>query len=81
MLFRILPRDSVTAALMRAATAPGYTDHSSAIVPVTKGAAALVPPSVYGLPSVPRLVTFSPGALSPCRPIEDPRFESPSGRR
>src|SRR6185369_10921814 len=80
MLFRVPAPESITAALMRAAPASGYSDQSSAIAPVTNGAAALVPPMVYGLPSVPRLVTFSPGALTPRRPMEQPRLESPSGR-
>ena len=69
----------VTARLTWAAVAPGNSDQSSAIAPVTKGAAALVPPNGCGLPFVPRLVTFSPGALSPRLPIELPKFDSLSG--
>lgn len=71
--------DCVTANLIWAAVALGDSDQSSAMAPVTKGAAALVPPDVCGLPFVPRLVTFSPGALNPLRPIELPRFDSRSG--
>src|SRR5271166_534031 len=62
------------------APASGNSDQSNAIVPVTKGAAALVPLKVRGLPFVPRLVIFCPGALSPPLPIESPRFDSPVGR-
>ena len=69
----------VTASLIRAALALGNCDHNKAIAPVTKGAAALVPPNVSGLPSVPRLVTFSPGAASPRLPMELPRFDSVVG--
>ncbi len=69
----------VTAIFTCAAVVLGNSDHSSAIAPVTKGAATLVPPNVCGLPFVPRLVMFSPGALSPRLPIELPRFDSLSG--
>jgi hypothetical protein len=69
----------VAAILIWAAVALGNSDQSSAMAPVTKGAAALVPPSVWDLPLVPRLVTFSPGALSPLLPRELPRFDSFSG--
>ena len=68
-----------TAALIWAALAPGNSDQSNAIVPVTKGAAALVPLNVLGSPFGPRLVMFSPGAPSPRLPIEPPRFDSASG--
>ena len=70
MVLRLGIPACVTASLIWAAVAPGNSDQSSAIAPVTKGAAALVPPNVCGLPFVPRLVTFSPGALSPRLPIE-----------
>lgn len=50
-------------------------DHRSAIVPVTNGAAALVPVKVNVSVSVPRLVTFSPGAHNPLRPTEGPRLD------
>ena len=49
------------------------------MAPVTKGAAALVPPEVTGFPSIPRLVTASPGAMSPRRAIELPRFDARNG--
>jgi hypothetical protein len=54
-------------------------DHMSAIVPVTNGAAALVPVKVKVFVSVPRLVTFWPGARNPLRPTEGPRLEIRSG--
>jgi len=76
MVFRLRVPACVTASLIWAALAPGNSDQSSAITPVTKGAAALVPPNICGLPFVPRLVMFSPGALSPRLPIEPPRFDS-----
>jgi hypothetical protein len=41
----------------------GNCDQTKAIAPVTKGAAALVPPNVSGSPSLPRLLICSPGAL------------------
>ena len=40
----------VTASLIWAALALGNSDHSNAMAPVTKGAAALVPPEVCGFP-------------------------------
>ena len=45
-------------------------DNNNVMVPVTNGAAALVPPNVGALPLTPRLVTPSPGALSPRLPYE-----------
>ena len=69
----------VMASLTCAAVALGNSDHNKAMAPVTKGAAALVPAKVPGLPSVPRLVMFSPGAASPRRPMELPRFDSAVG--
>jgi hypothetical protein len=63
-----------------AAPAAGNSDQSNAVVPVTNGAAALVPLKVRGFPLVPRLVIFCPGALSPLLPIESPRFDSLAGR-
>src|ERR1700704_1682038 len=51
----------VTASLICAADAAGNSEYSSAIAPVTNGAAALVPPNVRGLPSALRLVIPSPG--------------------
>jgi hypothetical protein len=65
----------VTANLTSAAVAVGNSDHNSAIAPVTNGVAALVPPKVSGLPSAPRLVMASPGALRPRLPIELPKFD------
>ena len=54
------------ASFIAAAEAFGNSDHSNAIAPVTKGAAALVPPKVNGLPSAPRLVILVAGcAQSP----------------
>src|SRR5215212_393954 len=68
-----------TADFTSAAGAAGKIDHNRAMAPVTKGAATLVPPAVYALPSDPRLVTPSPGAISPHFPIELPRFVNLSG--
>src|SRR6266481_6164783 len=68
-----------TANLRRLALAPGYSDHTNASAPVTKGAATLVPPEGVALPSVPRLVMPSPGALRPRRPMEFPKLDSLSG--
>ena len=65
----------VAASFISVAVAVGNSDHSNAIAPVTKGAAALVPPKVSVSPSAPRLVILSPGAPNPRRPIELPRFE------
>src|SRR5438874_521513 len=59
--------------------ASGNSDHKRAMVPVTNGAATLVPPEVTGLPLAARLVMFSPGARSPCLPIEFPKFDWCSG--
>src|SRR5215471_9096573 len=59
------PPAFVTAHLTSAAPAVGNSDHKSAIVPVTKGAAALVPPAVTEPDSGPRLVMPTPGALRP----------------
>ena len=70
----------VTASLTSAAVAAWNSDHKSAIVPVTKGAAALVPSSVTGSEPGPRLVMLTPGALRPRRPIEPLRFEWLAGR-
>jgi hypothetical protein len=64
-----------TAYLISVGVALGNADHKRAIVPVTKGAAALVPPNVSDWPSEPRLVISSPGALSPRLPAELARFE------
>jgi hypothetical protein len=66
----------VTASLICAALAPENSDHRSAIAPVTKGAATLVPPRMRGSPSTARLVMPAPRALRPRLPIEPPRFES-----
>ena len=66
----------VAANFTASTVAAGNSDHNSAIVPVTKGAAALVPPDVSDLPaSTPRLVMPSPGALKPRLPIEFPRLD------
>ena len=69
----------VTASLICAALAAGNSDHNSAIAPVTNGTATLVPPSVSGCPSAPKLVTPSPGALKPRLPIELPKFDASVG--
>ena len=66
----------VTEIFRSAAVALGNIDFNSANVPVTNGAATLVPLNVGGLPSVPTLVMRYPGALRPRRPIEFPKFES-----
>jgi hypothetical protein len=65
----------VKAIFNSAAVAFGNIDFNNAMAPVTNGAAALVPPNVGDLALVPRLVMPSPGALSPRRPIEFPKFE------
>ena len=70
----------VTASLIFAAVAVGNSDHKSAIVPVTKGTATLVPPSVSEDPAAPRLVMPAPGARKPRLPMELPRFDSFVGR-
>ena len=54
--------------------ATGNSDHNSAIAPVTKGAATLVPERVIGGPPAFKLVTASPGAARPRLPIEMPRL-------
>ena len=46
----------VAANFISVAVAVGNSDHNNAIAPVTKGAAALVPPRVSGLPLAPMLV-------------------------
>ena len=61
-------------------SACGNSDHKSAIVPVTKGAAALVPPDICCLPFVPRLMIPKPGAIKPRWPMERPRFDLEMGR-
>src|SRR6185312_15950123 len=66
--------------LIIVAEANGNSDHSNAMAPVTKGAAALVPPKVSNAPWAPRLVMFSPGALNPCLPMELPRLDWATGR-
>src|SRR5262245_34294742 len=65
----------VTARRISAGLASGKADHNKAMVPVTKGVAALVPPNVSGVPLTPRLVISSPGALRPRLPIEALRFD------
>ena len=75
MLFLRRRPDCVTASLISEAPAFGNTDQSSAMAPVTKGAAALVPLKACSLPSALRLVMFTPGALRPCRPIDLPKFD------
>ena len=64
------------ASLICAAVAARNSDHNSAIAPVTKGTATLVPPSVSGCPSALKLVMALPGAVKPRLPIELPRFDS-----
>ena len=77
---RLIAWVAPNACLISDEVAPGNCDHSRAIAPVTNAAAALVPPDRAGLPFGPRLVTAAPGALTPCLPIELPRFEDPNGR-
>ena len=72
---RLLPDAVVMASFTAATVAFGNVDSSNAMAPVTNGAAALVPPNVGALPFTLKLVIPSPGALSPRRPIELPRFE------
>src|ERR671922_1964742 len=69
----------VTATLIWPALAFGNCDQVNAIAPVTKGAAMLLPPEGAELPSVPRLVTPSPGALRPRRPMEFPKLDFSTG--
>src|ERR1700736_2752046 len=68
-----------TADLSWLALASTNSDHTNAIAPVTKGAATLVPPEGSAFPLALRLVTPSPGALNPRRPMELPRFDWLSG--
>lgn len=69
-------RDAVViASLTAAAVAFGNTDSNNAMAPVTKGAATLVPLTDGGWPLPAKLVIPSPGALSPRRPMELPKFE------
>ena len=71
-----LVADAVVIALFtEAAVAFWKSDSNNAMAPVTNGAAALVPPNVGRLPLTLKLVIPCPGALSPRRPIELPRFE------
>lgn len=72
---RLVPEVVVSASFTDAAVALGKVDTNNAIAPVTNGAAALVPPKAGGWPLTPKLVMPSPGALSPRRPMEFPRFE------
>jgi hypothetical protein len=65
----------VTTNLRSAALVFGNSDHNKAMVPVTKAVAALVPVSDKGLPSGPRLITSSPGALIPRFPISVEKLE------
>ena len=64
---------------MSTALIAGYSDHTSAIAPVTNGAATLVPSKELVAVDVPRLVMFPPGAVSPRPPIDLPMFESGDG--
>jgi hypothetical protein len=57
------------------AAAFGKIDHRSAIVPVTNGAAALVPLIRVYCPPGAVLVIFTPGAISPLLPIEPPKLD------
>ena len=72
--------ERVTADLTLVACAAGYTDHKSAMVPATKGAATLVPPEMSDPPTAPRPVILSPGARRPRLPMVLPRFDRPTGR-
>src|SRR5690242_17167654 len=65
---------------MRVILACGNSDSSNAIAPVTKGAAALVPPDTCCPPFVARLVTPTPGAIRPRLPMDHPKFDSGRGR-
>ena len=62
------------------ALAAGKRDHSSAAVPVTKGAAALVPENSRKAPSGRRLRMFSPGARTPRTAMDRLTFASAPGR-
>ena len=70
----------VIARFTSAMAARGNADSSSATAPVTNGVAALVPLETSGEPFAPRLVMAAPGAISPRREIESPRFEMAVGR-
>jgi hypothetical protein len=65
----------MTAVLISEAVALKKIERNSAIVPVTKGVAALVPLNVADLSSGARLLIASPHARNPRRPIEPARFE------
>ena len=65
----------VTAYIIAEGVAFGNIDQSSAIHPVTKGAAKLVPLITEYLPPGEVLVIFTPGAINPLFPIEEPKFE------
>ena len=71
---RLPPDAEMIAPFTAAIGALGNKDRKRAIVPVTNGAAALVPPEAGRLLKV-RLMIPSPGALNPRRPIDFPRFE------
>lgn len=74
ILVRRFPLAFRRAEITSAEVAPGNSDHNSATAPVTKGAAALVPPRHSGLPSTPRLTISTPGAQSPRIATDRPRF-------
>jgi len=61
--------------LISAAVASGNSDHKSAMVPVTKGAATLVPHILIDFPPGARLVMLLPGALRPYILMDLPKFE------
>jgi hypothetical protein len=68
-----------TASLISEAVAAENSDHNSAIAPVTKGAAMLVPRNVSGCRTALKLVTEAPVAHIPRLPIEPPRLDSSRG--
>jgi hypothetical protein len=80
-LSRRVPSAYKTAYFKAEAVAVGNIDHNNAKVPVTNGAAALVPPKEAAWPSEPKLVMFSAGALMPQRPVERPKFDALIGRQ
>lgn len=79
MLVRRRTTPSSTAHLICIADALGNSDHKRAMAPETKGAATLVPPAGKGSFPAGRLITRSPGAPSPRRPIAWPRLERGRG--
>ena len=79
MVFLRRRPDCVTASLISPALASGNSDQSSAMAPVTKGAAVLVPAKACSLASALRLAMLTPGALRPWHAIDLPRFDALKG--